>query len=225
MREFNLLEDYQKPTTPRLVAASFRTIQRRIKAANRNKSFFDGCRNDGYGGYKYDGRWVPIAEKLIREYKLSGGSNLLHVNCEKGFLIHDIKKKHPGINVFGTETSEYATAMAMESVKGNIFKADPKNLPFPDNYFDCVIAIGVVYNYNLKDSMLALSEISRVTKKCAFVTLASYETETEYFLFKDWTLLGTTILKKHEWIKVLNYVNYRGDYSFTNAKTLNLQRV
>ena len=127
MREFNLLEDYQKPTTPRLVAASFRTIQRRIKAANRNKSFFDGCRNDGYGGYKYDGRWVPIAEKLIREYKLSGGSNLLHVNCEKGFLIHDIKKKHPGINVFGTETSEYATAMAMESVKGNIFKADPKN--------------------------------------------------------------------------------------------------
>ena len=29
------------------------------------KDYFDGERQYGYGGYKYDGRWRPFAEKLI----------------------------------------------------------------------------------------------------------------------------------------------------------------
>ena len=34
-------------------------------------SFFDGNRNFGYGGLKYDRRWKKeVAEKLIKKFKL-----------------------------------------------------------------------------------------------------------------------------------------------------------
>jgi hypothetical protein len=56
------------------------------------------------------------------------------------------------------------------------------------------------------------------------VTLASYRNQDDYFLFKEWTLLGTTILKEEEWIKILQYCKYKGDYFFTNANALKLAR-
>ena len=56
----------------------------------------------------------------------------------------------------------------------------------------------------------------------SFITLASYSTDEDYWLFKDWTVIGTTILRKEEWLEVLKYSGYTGDYFFTNAKTLNL---
>ena len=33
--------------------------------------FFDGERNFGYGGYRYDGRWIPIVKNMSREYLLN----------------------------------------------------------------------------------------------------------------------------------------------------------
>lgn len=224
MREFNLLNGYPNPNNPRFVSKNLRTIQKRIQATGRNKSFFDGDRTEGYGGFSYDGRWKLIAERIITEYKISKHSNLLHINSEKGFLLNDLKIKSPSINIFGTETSNYAKNNSMESIRENIFDANPKSLPFPNQYFDFVIAIGVVYGFNLKDSIKVLREISRVSKGKSFITLASYDTEEDYFLFKDWTLLGATILRKEEWVEVLNHADYQGDYNFTNARTLNLKR-
>ena len=49
MREFNLLENYPKLDQPRYVASNLRTIKERIIAGNREKDFFDGHRNFGYG--------------------------------------------------------------------------------------------------------------------------------------------------------------------------------
>ena len=43
-------------------------------------------------------------------------------------------------------------------------------------------------------------------------------------VFKQWTLLGSIILKKEEWKKVMSYSNYDGDYAFTNSEKLNLQK-
>ena len=59
----------------------------------------------------------------------------------------------------------------------------------------------------------------------SFITLASYNNNEDYWLFKDWTVIGTTILRKQEWVEVLKHVNYTGDYFFTNAETLNLKRL
>ena len=63
MREFNLLEDYPIPDKPRYVGSNLRTIKNRIIASYRDKNLYDGSRDNGYGGYKYDGRWVKVAKK------------------------------------------------------------------------------------------------------------------------------------------------------------------
>ena len=66
MREFNLLEEYPKLDQPRYVASNLRTLKERIVANQRDENFFDGHRNFGYGGYKYDGRWKKGSKKVIR---------------------------------------------------------------------------------------------------------------------------------------------------------------
>ena len=84
--------------------------------------------------------------------------------------------------------------------------------------------MGVVYTYSLSDAIKCLKEIQRIGKGKSFITLASYTNEEDYWLFKDWTVIGTTLLKKEEWIEVLNHVDYTGDYYFANSQTLNLTR-
>ena len=56
---------------------------------------------------------------------------------------------------------------------------------FANDYFDFVIALGVVYTLNLEQALKTIHEIKRVTKKFSFITLASYNNDEDYFLFKD----------------------------------------
>ena len=224
MPEVNILNDYPQPTAPRFVGRDMRTISHRIAAIKRDRNFFDGDRNLGYGGFKYDGRWVPIAERIIKHYKLESSSRLLHLNCEKGFLINDLKNIRPSLQVAGTETSDYAIAHAMKEIKDTITKISSIKLPFPNNSFNLVIGLSYVYIHSLKGAIQALKEITRVSTGDAFITLATYETEEDYFLFKDWTLLGILLLKKEEWITVMEHAGYVGDYSFIGARSLNLVR-
>jgi SAM-dependent methyltransferase len=224
MRELNLLEGYPKPQNIRFVSKNLRTINHRLIALKRDENFFDGDRNYGYGGYVYDGRWQIIAENIIKTYSLKSDENILQINSEKGFLLKDLKNYNEKLNLFGTETSNYAIKNTVDEVNKNIIISSPNNLPFDDNYFDFVLALGVVYTASLDDAIKIIKEIVRVCKNNSFITLASYSSIEDYFLFRDWTLLGTTVLKKNEWIEVLKYCNYTGDYFFTNAETLNLKR-
>ena len=105
--EFNLLEGYPEPKSVRKVSKNLRTIKQRIVASRRDFDFFDGERNYGYGGFSYDGRWKPIAERIVNNYFEKSGGNFLQLNCEKGFLLHDIKELNKNINVYGIETSKY----------------------------------------------------------------------------------------------------------------------
>ena len=57
MRELYILLNYSKKKVERYVGKGIRTINHRIIASEREKNFFDGDRNYGYGGLKYDGRW------------------------------------------------------------------------------------------------------------------------------------------------------------------------
>lgn len=222
MREFNALEGYPEPKNLRVVGPNIRTIHNRIVASYRDHRYYDGDRNDGYGGFKYDSRWVPIAANMCKEYGLQETSAVLQIGCEKGFLLHDFHQLHPNMNIRGTDISRYAIENAMESVKSFIQEAPFTKLPFDDNEFDFVIAIGVVYTMNLADAIACLKEIQRVGKGKSFITLAAYRTEEEKKLFEWWTLLGATCLHELEWVEVLKHVGYTGDYKFTTARSLHL---
>ena len=45
----------------------FRTIKSRSIASERGKELYDGDRANGYGGYINDGRWEPVAQRIIRD--------------------------------------------------------------------------------------------------------------------------------------------------------------
>lgn len=222
MREFDALASYPEPKEPRIVHPKIRTIHNRIVASYRGEEFYDGDRNDGYGGFNYDGRWGPIAKYMIDQYSLNGESAILQIGSDKGFLLHEFLQIYPTIKVRGSEVSDYAMDCTMPSVKPFVHKASFTELPFADDEFDFVIAIGPVYSLNLPDAIKCLKEIQRAGKGKSFITLGAYETEEDLRLFRYWTLLGSTILSKEDWVEVLNHVGYTGDYKFNTAMSLNL---
>lgn len=222
MREFDALRGYPEPKEPRIVHPTIRTIQNRINASYRGREFYDGNRNNGYGGLKYDGRWAPIAKYMLEEYSLNDQSSILQIGSDKGFLLHEFLQLCPTIKVRGIEISEYAIDSTMSSVRPFVQKASFTELPFACGEFDFVIAIGPVYTLNLGDAITCLKEIRRVGKGKSFITLGAYETEEDLRLFRYWTLLGCTVLSKKDWVEVLNHAGYTGDYKFNTAQSLNL---
>ena len=124
-------------------------------------------------------------KKLSDEYGLNDNSSFLQLNSEKGFLLKDLKDLHPKMSLKGLETSTYAKENTLKEVKQNIqIVKDYKKINSEKNEFDFVMALGVVYTYNLKDCMQVLSEIERVGKGKSFITLASYETKRRLLAFK-----------------------------------------
>ena len=222
MREFDALKDYPEPKELRLVHPKIRTIHNRIIASYRGKEFYDGDRNNGYGGLEYDGRWAPIAKNMLKEYSLGSQPAILQIGSDKGFLLHDFLQLCPTAKVRGTEISDYAIDNTMPSVKPFVRKTSFIELPFADGEFDFVVAIGPVYSLNLPDAIKCLKEIQRVGKGKSFITLGAYETEEDLRLFRYWTLLGCTVLSKQDWVEVLRHAGYTGDYKFNTAQSLNL---
>lgn len=220
MREFNALKDYPQAKSPRLVGPNIRTVKSRIIASYRGQEYYDGERNNGYGGFHYDGRWVQIARFMHREYGLKEDSAVLQVGCEKGFLLHDFHAMYPSMTVRGYEVSAYAVEHAMPMIKPFICQGRFEKLPYEDHSFDLVIAIGVVYTLTMADAISCLREIQRVGKGRSFITLGAFRNEQEEKMFRAWTVLGATILQVNDWVEVLKEAGYTGDYAFKTPEDL-----
>lgn len=220
MRELDLFKGYPEPKEPRLVSPTLRKIKNRLIASERGQEFYDGERINGYGGMVDDGRWASVAQNVSDIYHLNT-AKILQVNAHKGFLLYELFKA--GHRVTGLETSEYATQNSRMRLD---LTTSFTKLPYSDHSFDFVIAASAVYGLNLPDAVRCLREIQRVGKGKAWITLAAYEDENDVeglMLLRYWFLLGTTILTKADWIEVMNYAGYTGDYRFDTAKSLNLK--
>ena len=218
MRKFNLLSEYSKSQTIRYVSANLRKIEHRIVASYKNKEFYDGDRNYGYGGFKYDGRWLKLLPKIIKKYKLTKKSKVLDLGCKKGFLLKDLNILIPGIKSYGIENHSYALKKAVKC-KSKLIKSEYYNMPFKNKYFDFVIAFNSLYMQNLGDVIKSLKEIKRISKK-SYIVLASGENDQERNKFYRWTLIGTSILLKKEWKTLFKKIKFKGDYYFSSAKSL-----
>jgi ubiquinone/menaquinone biosynthesis C-methylase UbiE len=135
-----------------------------------------------------------------------------------------LKKLLPKAKIIGIDRSKYSINNAKKKIKKLISFNDGVKLNFKSRTFDCVIAIGYVYEFAIFQIITALKEIKRVSKSVKnFITLGAYTNRNDLMLLKEWSLLGTTILKKKEWISLLEFSKYNGDYEFVTAKTLNLK--
>src|SRR5919202_2856758 len=79
--------------------------------------YWDGSRQTGYGGYRYDGRWRPVADAMAAHYGLRPGDRILDVGCGKGFLRCAFTQSVPGVEVAGLDISQYAIDHAKDEVK------------------------------------------------------------------------------------------------------------
>ena len=211
---------FKKPLKVRSRVAKKRTIINKMYAWELGKEYYDGNRINGYGGFKYDGRWKKLLPKIIKRYKLTQNSKVLDLGCKKGFLLKDLNILIPGIKSYGIENHSYALKKAVKC-KSKLIKSEYYKVPFKNKHFDFVIALNSLYMQNLGDVIKSLKEIERVSKN-SFVVLASGETDEERNKFYRWTLLGTTILKKSDWLKLFKKINYNGDYYFSTSKSLGL---
>tara|TARA_B100000674_G_C37838052_1_gene913885 strand:+ start:509 stop:1168 length:660 start_codon:yes stop_codon:yes gene_type:complete len=198
-----------------------RKIKNKLIAWGLDKEYYDGDRNNGYGGFSYDGRWLGLLPRFIKRYNLSNKSKVLDLGCKKGFIMKDLNILLPKAKIYGIEDHEYPIKNAEKQIKRNIIYSNYYDIPFKKNYFDLVIGFSSIYKYNFYDVVKTIKEINRVSKN-SFITIASYSNSKEKEIFDKWTLLGTTILQKKDWIELFKILDYKGDYYFTTAKSLNL---
>jgi SAM-dependent methyltransferase len=212
-KEIDLLVNYPKSKRNLDERAAGKTEEDRAIARKFGQEFFDGDRRTGYGGFTYNPRfWQPVIPTFIEHWGLTGKSSLLDVGCAKGFMLHDLKELIPGISVKGLDVSEYAITNALPTVRDDVQVADARSLPFPDKSFDVVISINTVHNLDRVDCIRALSEIERVARGRAFITVDAYRDDEEMRRMYAWNLTAKTILSVDDWIELFAEAGYTGDY-------------
>lgn len=217
MEKFNLLGTDEKLVRDLSVRKGSNREFNKLISKKFDVEYFDGSRDQGYGGYYYDGRWVDVARRIIERYDLPAGGNFLDVGCAKGFLLHDLKTIRPDLNVFGVDISSYALETAIPTVRDSITLGNCSRLPFQDNFFDAVVNINTIHNLNYLGCINAIRELNRVSKdnKSIFIQVDSYTSDHELELFKEWVLTAETYLKPEEWRHLFAEANFNGDYFWT----------
>jgi SAM-dependent methyltransferase len=185
-----------------------------LKAKEYEYDYWDGDRRYGYGGYKYDGRWKPVAQTFIDTYGLTNNSKILDVGCGKAHLINEIKLLLPGAEVLGFDISKHGLADAPMPIREHLFHYRAQDrYPFGDKYFDLVISLGCLHNLRLFELQTACSEIERVGKQ-GYIMLESYRNELEQFNLQCWALTCESFFDTAEWIWLYRHFGFTGDYEF-----------
>jgi len=214
MPEYNLLRTYPKARR-NLTSRKVRQAENRVIARRFGREYFDGTRDEGYGGYRYDGRWLPIAHEIVRRYGLGPGKRALDVGCAKGFLVKDLLDVCPGLEVFGVDISRYALLNRHPDVAGRVIQGSADYLPFAANSLDAVICINVVHNLDRDACLRAIREIQRVSGGNAYIQVDAYRSEKELELFLDWVLTALTYGPPDFWRTMFAEAGYTGDYYWT----------
>lgn len=184
-------------------------------AKKYDRRYWDGDRKTGYGGYKYiKDYWKPVANKIISIYELNNSSKILDVGCGKGFLLLEIKKLLPNVEICGFDISNYAIKNSPKLIKEFLkFKNASSRYPFKDNYFDLVISFGCIHNLKIFELEKCLKEIQRVGKN-KFIMTESYRNNKELFNLQCWALTCESFFSVNEWKWIFKKFKYSGDYEF-----------
>jgi SAM-dependent methyltransferase len=177
--------------------------------------YFDGPREYGYGGYRYDGRWLPVAHDIIKHFDLKPGMRVLDVGCAKGFLVKDLMIACPGLEAFGLDISSYALMHCEPNVIGRLHLGTAEKLIFPDRGFDCVLCLNTVHNFPRPRAIKVMQEIQRVSGGRAFVQVDSYRTAEQKEIFESWVLTAEFYDYPQGWVELFREAGYTGDYYWT----------
>lgn len=212
MHEINFLNMHPAANRDYDKRAQSKTPETIRIAKEFGRDFFDGDRTCGYGGYRYDGRWKAVAQRMKNYYGLADNCTILDIGCAKGFLLHDFKELMPHCTVAGIDVSEYAIDNAMPSVKPFLKIASAETLPYGDKTFDLVISINSIHNLPEGFLRKALKEVERVSRGHSYITVDAWRNEQERENLYKWVLTAETMMHVDDWKKLFNEVGYTGDY-------------
>jgi ubiquinone/menaquinone biosynthesis C-methylase UbiE len=215
MAEVNLLARLPKPKRNVQARGGGKSAEVIRISREYGEMYFDGPREYGYGGYRYDGRWIPVAEDMVRHFGLKPGDRVLDVGCAKGFLVKDLMKVCPGLEAFGLDVSEYALMHCEPEVVGRLHLGNAMKLPFPDRSFQAVIALNTVHNLERSDCLHAVREIERLAPGRGFIQVDSYRSPEQRAVFEQWVLTAKFHDYPEGWLKLFAEAGYTGDHYWT----------
>lgn len=178
------------------------------------QEYWDGPRQYGYGGMKYDGRWRKVAQAMVDHYKLKPDAKILDIGCGKGFLLYEFTQILPKAHVAGLDISKYGIENAKEEVRPFLKLGNAVKLPYPDKSFDYVYSITTFHNLLNFELWAALKEMQRVSKGPAYLVVESYRNEREKANLLYWQLTCRSFYSVKEWEWIYKQTGYTGDYSF-----------
>lgn len=185
-----------------------------IVAKQYGYDYWDGDRKYGYGGYRYDGRWAPVARKIADYYRLEPGQRVLDVGCGMAHLLYELTLAVPGLDVCGVDISEYALQHAKEEVRDRLRQAGAQELPFEDASFDLVISLATLHNLKVYDLKKAVQEIERVSRGRSYIMVESWRDDREEMNMLYWQLTCASYYAVDEWEWLYREWGYTGDYGF-----------
>lgn len=216
MHEIDFLGKYQKATKRDYVARVVEHDKAECAALAKQwgREYWDGARHNGYGGYRYDGRWRPIAEDIAARYGLKAGDRVLDVGCGKAFLLYELTQAVPGLEVAGIDISDYGIANAKEEVRSFLKVGNATTLPYADASFDLVLSINTLHNLEIFDLVAALREIQRVGRRDKWICVESFRNESEKANLLYWQLTCMSFYSPDAWKWLYRQWGYAGDYGF-----------
>lgn len=176
--------------------------------------YWDGDRKYGYGGYRYDGRWRSVAQKIADYYHLEPGQKVLDVGCGMAHLLYELTQVIPGLEVAGIDISQYALEHAKAEVRECLCYGRAQEIPFGDNTFDLVISLTTLHNLKIYDLKKAVQEIGRVSKGKSYIMVESFRNDEEEVNLLYWQLTCASYFSVDEWEWLYREWDYMGDYSF-----------
>ena len=182
-------------------------------ASRFDRDYWDGERCYGYGGYRYDGRWRPVAEAILKHYEPPAEPRILDVGCGKGFLLYEFTQAAPGAHVRGVDISTYAIDNSKPEIRERLQAGRADALPFGDREFDLAISINTLHNLPIDQLWRALQELERVAQH-KHVTVESFRNEREKVNLLYWQLTCRSFYSVEEWEWLFEKAGYTGDYAF-----------
>ena len=216
MQEVNFLTKYNKATKRDYVGRVVEHDKADCATVARQWGFeyWDGPRQYGYGGNKYDGRWLPIAKDIAQHYGLKAGDRVLDIGCGKAFLLYELTQAVPGLQVAGLDISKYGVENAKEEMRPFLKLGHCRELPFDSNSFDFVFTINTFHNLEVFDLKKAVQEVERVGRQKKWICVESFRNEREKMNLLYWQLTCYSFYTPEAWAWLYKDWGYTGDYGF-----------